>query len=324
LDTDVGRREIVVSALSLAIPRVARSVEGDARSIRPVRLLVAAPPGGPSDDLARMLAHEMTGLLGETMLVVNKPGAFGRIAAELVHRSAPDGRTLMLSWIGNATAPALMRSLPYDINTDFAHITQLVTSTNVLVVRGGLPVATCAQLIEHARAHPGLPYASAGIGSSGHLAMEMLRQRAGVAVRHVPYRGGVPALLDLLAGRVDMLFVNQDAVLPHLGSDRLRLLAVSSARRHPMFPHLPTIAETGFPGFEATSWAGLSAPGGTPSDVVARLHAAAVGGLRGPMKDKQESLGAQVIGSSPAEYAAFVRAESEKWARVIERAHIRA
>lgn len=292
--------------------------------LRPVMLLVAAPPGGPSDALARMLAEAMAKELGQPVIIDNKPGAGGAIAADAVARAAPDGYALMLSWIGNATNQTLMPKQRFDINRDFVHITQIVSGANVLVARPGV-AATFNELLSVAKAQPGkLTYASAGNGSSGHLAMEMLKQRAGVSLTHIPYRGGAPALNDLLGGQVDLMFLNQDAVEPHVRGGHLVALATTGSTRNPLLPEVPAVAEMGYPGFEATAWAGLSAPRATPETVVQRLHAAALKALQGPFRARQEALGAQVIGSTPAQYAAFVRRETQKWAAVIQAAGIRA
>ncbi|MDP9962882.1 tripartite-type tricarboxylate transporter receptor subunit TctC [Variovorax paradoxus] len=291
---------------------------------RPVMLLVGAPPGGPSDALARMLAEAMARELEQPVVVENKPGAGGAIAADAVARAAPDGYTLMLSWIGNATNQTLIPRQRFDINRDFTHISQIVAGTNVLVTRAGI-ATNLTELIAKAAAQPGrLTYASAGNGSSGHLAMEMLKQRAQVSLTHIPYRGGTLALNDLLGGQVDMMFLNQDAVEPYVRSGRLVALATTGSTRNPLLAKVPTVAESGYPGFEATAWAGLSAPRATPEPVVRRLHDAALRAMQGDFRTRQEALGAQVIGSTSAQYAAFVREETRKWAGVIQAAGIKA
>jgi tripartite-type tricarboxylate transporter receptor subunit TctC len=292
---------------------------------RPIQLVVAAPPGGSSDALARMLADAMAATLGQAIIVDNRPGAGGTLAAEMVARSVPDGQTLMMSWIGNVTAPALLPKLSFDINRDLVHITQLVSGANVLVAHPSTGFKTLQALVAAAKAKPGrLTYASSGNGSSGHLAMELLKQRAGISILHIPYRGGAPATTDFLGGQVDMMFINQDAVLPYLRNARMGPLAITSQARNPLFPDLPTVAESGYPDFEATAWAGLSAPRGTPAAVVELVHAAAVKALQGPVRGKQEAVGTQVIGSTPAQYTAFVRSETDKWAHVIRTAGIKA
>ena len=291
---------------------------------RPVQLIVAAPPGGSSDVLARQLADGLAKELGQPVVIDNRPGAGGTLAAEAALRAAPDGHTLMMSWIGNATAPALLPKVGFDINRDFVHICQMVAGANILVVNPATGFRTLGDLLQHARKHPGrLSYASSGNGSSGHLAMELLKQRAGVSILHIPYRGGAPAMNDLLAGQVDLMFINQDAVMAHQQSGRLVPLAITSAQRNAMFPNLPTVAES-FAGFEATAWAGVSAPKGTPAAIVERLHAATIKVLNGPMRAKQEATGAQIVGSTPAQYTQFVRDETAKWLQVIRTANIKA
>jgi tripartite-type tricarboxylate transporter receptor subunit TctC len=291
---------------------------------RPITLVVAAPSGGPSDTVARMLAEEMTQRMEHPMVVDNKPGVSGVVAAEWVAQAPPDGHTLMLSWIGNATAPALIPRLTVDMQRDFVHITQLASIPNVLVTHPGTGLRTLADFAATAKARPGrLSYASAGNGSSGHLAMEMLKQRAGISVLHIPYRGGVAALKDVLDGRMDALFINQDAVLAHVQAGRLHALAITSATRSRLMPALSTVAESGLPGFEATAWAGLSAPRGTPAAVQQRLHAFAVQALQGSVRTRQEALGAQIVGSTPAAFTVFLRQETEKWGQVIRAAGIK-
>lgn len=317
------RRRLLIAATGLWAVQPSLFAQSAVYPVRPIQFLVAAPPGGPSDGFARMFADEMRQLLGQPMIIDNRAGAGGAIAAQAVARAAGDGYTLMLSWIGNATNQTLVPKQGFDINRDFVHITELLAGFNVLVARTGLGVRDLKDLLSKARAKPGsLSIASAGNGSSGHLALELLRQRAGISVLHVPYRGGAPALNDLLAGQVDAMFINQDAAIPYARTGHLIPLAITSAARIPAFPDLPTVAESGFPGFEATAWAGLSAPRGTPDVVVKRLYDAAMKALRGPLRAKQEALGAQVVGSTPAQYTTFVRSETEKWAKVIQTAGI--
>jgi tripartite-type tricarboxylate transporter receptor subunit TctC len=292
---------------------------------RPIQLIVAAPPGGPSDVLARQLADGLGKELGQSVVIDNRPGAGGTLAAEAALRAAPDGHTLMMSWIGNATAPALLPKVGFDITRDFVHITQMVAGANILVVHPSTGFRTLADLLAHARKNPGrLSYASSGNGSSGHLAMELLKQRAGISMLHIPYRGGAPAMNDLLSGQVDLMFINQDAVIPHQQSGRLVPLAITSTQRNAMFPNLPTVAESGFSGFEATAWAGVSTPKGTPTAVVERMHAAILKTLHGPMRAKQEATGALIVGSTPAQFTQFVREETAKWTQVIRSANIKA
>jgi len=291
---------------------------------RPIQLIVAAAPGGPSDVFARQLAIHLGRELGQPVVIDNRPGAVGTLAAEALLRMPPDGHALMMTWPGNATAKALMPRVSFDLTRDFVHITQLMAGANVLVAHPSHGFRSLDDVLDHARKHPdALTYASSGNGGSGHLAMELLKQRAGVAMVHVPYRGGAAALNDLIQGRVDLMFINQDAVIPHLQTGRLVALAISSGQRNPLFPKVPTVAESGFVGFEAVSWAGLSAPKGTPASVVERLRFAATRALTRPMRARQESMGAQVIGSSPEQFRDFVQAEVAKWTQLIHHAHIK-
>ncbi len=292
---------------------------------RPVQLVVAAPAGGPSDAVARQLAEEMSKVLGQPVVIDNKPGANGIIAAEAVLRAAPDGHTLMMSWIGNATSRGLTPKLSFDINKDFIHITQMVSGANILVANPSAGFKTIKDLVAFAKANPGkISYASAGNGTSGHLAMELLKQRAGISMLHIPYKGGAQALNDVLGGQLPLMFINQDAVIPHAKAGRLIPLAITSPQRNALFPDLPTIAESGFPGFEATAWAGLSAPRGTPPAVIEKIHAAATRAMQGPFKTKQEATGALVVASTPAQFTDFVRREVDTWVQVINNAGIKA
>lgn len=321
-----GRRALMLGSLVAALTGAHAVVEAQPQAYpsRPIQLVVAAPAGGSSDALARMFAEDMGKLLGQPIVIDNKPGAGGVIAAEAVARAAPDGHTLMLSWIGNASNQALLAKPTVDINRDFVHITQLVSGSNVLVVHPSTGFKSLSDLLNYARSNPGkVNYASSGNGSSGHLAMEMLKQRAGVSMLHVPYRGGAPALNDLLAGQVQAMFLNQDGVLPYVKTGRLVPLAITSPERNPLLPELPTVAESGFAGFEATAWAGLSAPRGTPAPLIDVLYKAAAKAVHGPFEARQAALGARVVGSTPALYQDFVRKETESWAKVIKAAGIR-
>lgn len=292
---------------------------------RPITLIVAAPAAGPSDNLARAMAEGLSKELGQSVVVDNRPGANGVIGGELAKRAAPDGYTLHMTWIGNATSRALSPKSTLDINKDFVHITQMVYAANILVANPASGFKTLKDLMQYAKANPGkLSYASSGNGSSGHLAMEMLKQRAGLDIVHVPYKGGAPALNDVLAGQLPIMFINQDAVIPFAKTGKLVSLAITSPTRNPVFPDVPAVQEAGLPGFEATAWAGLSAPAGTPRAVVDRIHAAAVKVMQGPFRGKQEATGAVVVASSPEQFAAFVQRETDNWTQVIRTAGITA
>ena len=318
-----SRRRLILGAASTLLPFLGLA-QSSAYPTRPVQLIVAAPPGGPSDVLARQVADQLSKELGQPVVIDNKAGAGGTLAAEAMLRALPDGHTLMMSWIGNATAPALLPKVNFDITKDFAHITQMLAGANILVVHPATGFRTLNELLDHAKKNPGkLSYASSGNGSSGHLAMELLKQRAGVNILHIPYKGGAPAMNDLLGGQVDLMFINQDAVIPHQQSGRLIPLAITSTQRNPMFAQLQTVAEAGFPGFEATAWAGISAHKNTPNAVIEKLHAAMVKIITGPLRARQEATGAQIVASNPAQYTQFVKDETTKWAQVIRTANIK-
>lgn len=319
----LNRRDWLLGAAASVCGASARA-QAPGWPTRPVQLIVAAPAGGPSDALARMLAEDMARSLGQPMVIDNRPGAGGVLGVEALMRSAPDGHTVLMSGIANTTAPALLPKVGHDFVRDFVHVTQLVAGSNVLVAHPSTGFKTLADVLTAAKAKPGkLTYASSGNGSSGHLAIELLKQRAGVSLLHIPYRGGAPALNDLLGGQVDLLVINQDAVIPYAKAGRLVPLAITSPARIKLFPDLPTMAESGVPGFEATAWAGLTVPRGTPTQAVERLHTAAKSALGGAVGAKQEDIGAVVVGSSPAQFGEFVRKETEKWAQVIKTAGIK-
>jgi tripartite-type tricarboxylate transporter receptor subunit TctC len=328
--SDEARRRVLLTGLAgfagaggLLAPQ-ARAQEA-AYPSRPVMLVVAAPPGGPSDNFARPFAEEMSRLLGQPFLIDNRPGAGGQLAAEFVARAPADGHTLLMTFVGNATAQTLIPRPNLDFNRDFTHITQMMAGANVLVSHPSTGLKTFKDFVAHAKANPGrLSYASSGNGTSGHLAMELLKQRAGMSLVHIPYRGGAPALTDLLAGQTQAMFLNTDGVLQHLRSGRLHGLAISSPQRNPLLPDLPTVAEQGYPGFEATAWGGLSGPKGLNVAVVERLHGAVMKVLQGPFRAKQEAVGGTILGTTPTQFTAFFKQEIDKWASVIKTAGIKA
>lgn len=284
---------------------------------RPVHLVVPFPPGGSTDSVGRLLAAELAKDLGQSVIVENKGGANGNIGSDMVAKAAPDGYTLLLSGVGsNAINYALYQSMPYR-NSDFAHISLLATGPNVLVANPDFPARSFADFIKLAKENPGkYTHASSGNGSSGHLAMEMLKQAAGIDLVHVPYKGGAAAITDTIGGRVSVLFLNQDNLLPQVQGGKVRALAVASVKRNPAYPDTPTIAESGYPGFAAESWFGLSAPAGTPAPVIERLSQATVRALAAPqLRDKLQAVGFVVVGNDPKAFDAFVAAEIDKWGK---------
>ncbi len=288
---------------------------------KPVRWIVPFPPGGPADLLARGVGQKLGEMWGQAVVVENKPGAAGNLGVDFAAKSAPDGYTLVVVPTGNiAVNPALFPNLPYKAS-DLAPVTLMATVENVLVVNPGVPAKNLQELVALARAKPGsLSFASPGAGSQAHLAGEAIKAGAGIELTHVPYKGTGPALNDLLGGSVSMMFSQTSSALPHIKSGRLRAIASAAAHRSAVLPDVPTVAEQGFPGFEATSWYALMVPAGTPSAVIAKLHDDTVQVLKLPeLREKLASLGAEAVGNSPAELAAIIQRESTRWAEVIRK-----
>ena len=284
---------------------------------KPIKIVVPFPAGGSTDNVGRLLSIELGKLLNQTVIVENKGGANGNIGADQVAKSAPDGYTLLLSGVGsNAINYSLYSNMPF-ADKDFAHVSLLATGPNVLAVNPEFPAKTFKEFITLAKANPGkYANASSGSGSSGHLAMEMVKQAAGIDVLHVPYKGGAAAITDVIGGQIPMLFINQDNALPQVQSGKLRALAVASLERNPVYPDTPTIAESGYPGFSAVSWFGLSAPAGTPKVVVQKLHEATVKAMNTPeVKSRLEAVGFVVVANSPVQFTDFVTAEIAKWGK---------
>jgi len=290
---------------------------------RPVNLIVAFTPGGPSDVLARILGKKLEQLLGQPFVIENRPGAGGNIAAELAARAAPDGYTLLM---GNnsilATNASLYRTMRYDAEKDFAPVSLIGSQANILVVNPALPVRTMAELIALAKAKPGqLDFASSGYGAAAHLSGELFKAQAHVDIVHVTYKGAAPALQDVIAGHVQMMFATAASVVGHVKDGLVRPLAVTTLTRTAVLPDIPTVAELGLAGFDATTWHGLVAPAGTPQEVIETLHRATVAALNDPATRKAlGDLGVDIAGSSPAEFAAYIRAEIPKWRAVVQAA----
>ena len=288
---------------------------------KPITMIVPFPAGGTTDILARAIGQELFKTLGQQVIVDNRPGAGGNIGSALVAKAAPDGYTLLMGTVGtHAINASLYAKMPYDTVKDFAPITQVAAVPNILVVNPTLPVKSVKELIAYAKANPGkLNFASSGNGTSIHLSGELFKTMAGVDMTHIPYKGSAPALTDLLGGQVNLMFDNMPSALPHVKAGKLRALAVTSGKRSPAAPDLPTIEEAGVPGYEASSWFGVLAPAGTPPDIVNKLNAEIVRILKTPeMKERLSSQGAEPVGSSPGEFAAHIKAEMAKWAKVVK------
>jgi tripartite-type tricarboxylate transporter receptor subunit TctC len=303
----------------------AAAAAGTPYPTKPIRMIVAVPPGGPADTLARLVAPRLTESLGQTVVIDNRPGANGIIAYETTARAAPDGHTFTAVAAGVVINASLYKSVPYDPIRDFAPITLGITVPNILVVHPSVAASSVKDLIALAKAKQGgVTFASAGNGTSGHLALELFRTSAGVNVIHVPYKGGGPALADVLAGQVQALFSIALAAAPQIRAGRVKALAITSLRRSPVSPDLPTVAESGLPGFEVVGWFGWLAPAATPKPIIDRLHGEIVRTLRLPdVRDRLLSQSTEPVGNTPQEFAAFMKSEHAKWGRLIRAANIR-
>ena len=289
---------------------------------KPIRIVVPFVAGGSSDVVARSVAARMQTSIGQNVVVENRPGANGAIAAEYVMRSAPDGYTLMVGSIGTfAINAALQPKLAYDPVKDLEPLTLAVTTPNVLVAGAKFPVSDVKELVAYARRNPGrLTYASSGTGSSDHLSAELFKLQTGTFGVHIPYRGGSAAMSDLMGGNVDVSFQNLGAAMPHITSGRLKALAVTSQVRRPQLPDTPTMLEQGVPGFVVTSWQAFMGPRGMPREVIARLHAELVAALNSPeVRTRFSQLGFDVVAGRPEEYAEFQRKEIERWREVVQK-----
>ncbi|RMX05870.1 tripartite tricarboxylate transporter substrate binding protein [Corticibacter populi] len=306
------------AALLASLPDAAQAQDFPTK---PITLIVPFSAGGTTDILARVMAQYLGRELGQSVVVDNRAGAGGNIGAQAAARAPADGYTLFMGTVGtHAINESLYRTLPYDPVKDFQPLSRVALVPNLLVANPQQPYRTVAELIAHAKAHPGeINFGSSGSGSSIHLSGELFKQLAGVDMQHIPYRGSAPAVADLLAGQVQIMFDNMPSAIPHVRSGRLVPLAVTTAERSAELPQVPTIAEAGVPGYEATSWFGLFVTAGTPEPVVQRLHAAIVKGLGDPsVVGKFAEQGALAHPESPEAFAAFIDAEARKWKGVVE------
>jgi tripartite-type tricarboxylate transporter receptor subunit TctC len=288
---------------------------------KPIRWVVPFAPGGSTDTLARTLAVKLSDALGQQVVVDNRPGASGNIGMEIVARAPADGHTILLGYIANvAIAPSLYEKLPFDPVKDYEPITLLATSPNVLVAHPTVAAKNLKELIALAKSQPGkLNYASASIASVGHLTGELLNDLAGIKMTHVAYKGSGQAVTDLLGGHIQLMFSGFSSTLPHIKSGKLRALAQTGEKRSPALPDVPTIAESGFPKFEATAWYGVHAPAKTPKPVVNRLNAELVKALKLPdVSERLGSLGFEIAATTPEHYGNYIRSEIKKWAKVVK------
>jgi tripartite-type tricarboxylate transporter receptor subunit TctC len=308
-------------ALAVAMACIVPLAFAQAYPNHTIRLIVPFPAGGTTDILARDVAKKLTDTMGQAVVVDNRPGAGGNIGADLVAKSPPDGYTLLMGTVGtHAINPSLYAKMPYDHIKDFVPVVLVAGVPNVLVVNPSVPINSVADLIKLAKAKPGsINFASSGSGTSIHLSGELFKTMAGVDMTHVPYKGSSPALTDLMGGQVQIMFDNLPSSLALIKAGKLRAVAVTSLKRAPALPDVPTIAESGLPGFEASSWFGVLAPAGTPAPIVAKLNAEVNKWLQSPEgKEQLLAQGAEVAGGSPEQFVAHIRAETDKWAKVVK------
>jgi len=316
------RRELLIALIALAwATQVTAADSGQSYPNRPVRFIVPFAPGGSTDTLARTVGQKLGEALGEQVVVDNRSGGNGNIGTDLVAHAAPDGYTILLGYIANlAIGPSLYAKLPFDPVKDLEPVTQLAVAPNILVVHPSVPAKNFKEFIAYAKANPQkVNFASAAVASPGHLAGELLNHAAGIHMQHVPYKGSGQAVVDLVGGQVQVMVSGMSSVMPHIKAGRLRALAVTGAQRSPAVPDIPTIAESGFPKFEATAWYGVLVPARTPKAIVTRLHDEIVRALKMPdVKERLESVGFEIVGSTPEAFGAYIKSEIVKWAPVVK------
>lgn len=314
----------LLALLAMSLPCTAGAQGAGAYPTRAVRVIVPFPPGGGTDIISRMLAQKLNETWGQAVVVDNRAGANGIIGTDLGAKAKPDGYTLLVVIATHAINPSLYRKLPYDTAADFTAVTLMARYPFILTIHPSLPARSVREFIALAKARPGqLSYASSGNGSGPHLGFELFKSAARVDVVHVPYKGAGPANIDLISGQVQAMFNNFLAAMPQLKAGKLRVLAVTSAQRSQAMPELPTMAESGLPGFDVTGWYALLAPAGTPQPIVLKIQADVASALRVPaVHARLSGEGAEPVGSAPGEFARFLAAETLKWAKVIKDARV--
>lgn len=324
-------RTALAGALILSLPATPVLAQGTARAAisdypaKPVRMIVPLAPGGGSDIVGRIVAQALTGMWGQTVVVDNRPGAGSTVGTAIAARSQGDGHTLLVSSSSFAISPALYRNLTYDVRRDFTAVTLIASQPSVLAVHPSVPVASVSELIALAKSRPGtLSFASAGPGSATHLGTELFNHSAGIDLQHVPYRSAGLAATALLSGETQVLLTNMASMLPHVRSGRVKALGVSSTRRSPLAPELPTIAEAGVPGFEYATWYGMLVPAGTPRPIIERIQGDTAKAIHAPqVRERFSGQGLEVYGNAPAEFQAYLGAELVKWDRLVRAAAVR-
>ena len=310
---------MIAGALSAVAPSVAQTT--GVYPNQSIRMVVPYPPGGPTDITARVVAAEMSKTLGQSVVIDNRPGASGMIGSEMVTKAASDGYTLLANASIHVINPSVYPDMRFDAIKDFAPITQLAQVPLVLVVPANSPIKSVKDLVEYAKANPGkVNFGSAGSASAQHLAGESFKIAAGIQMQHIPYKGSAPALTDLAGGQLQLMFDSMPSATPMINSGKLRAIAVTTATRAKARPDLPTIAESGFPGFDISTWYAYWAPKGTPADIVEKLSAAAAQALKNPeVIAKYEAMGAEPVGSTPKQFAAYVESEAKKWNDIVKK-----
>ena len=317
----------MLRAFVFAVVLFPLTVLGQAYPSKPIRLVVPFAPGGSSTLVARFMGEEMAKDLGQSFIIENKPGGGGNIAMLEVARADPDGYTLIIGHVGSlAMNPYMYEHLPYDVDKDFAAVSLLAIVPNIFVVYHEVPAKNLREFVALAKAKPGqLNYGSAGNGSAGHLAMEYLKQVTGMELQHVPYKGTGPNITDLIAGRTQATSAGTPPLLPHVKAGKLRVIAVGTSKRLASIPDVPTVAEQGYPGFETSQWYGLNAPAKTPPAIIQRLAQAAAKAAKSPLvAERFKPDDAEPVGSTPQEYAAFIKKEQERWSKVVRAANVKA
>jgi tripartite-type tricarboxylate transporter receptor subunit TctC len=309
---------------ALLVPS-ALAAQTDSYPSKPIRIVVAFTAGGTTDIIARLVGKKMTDAWGQPVVIENRPGAGGNLGSNIVAKAPPDGYTLLIGSVGPLAVNAtLYPNMPYDNLKDFAPICLVAEVPNMLVVHPSVPVHSVQDLVNLARAKPGtLNYGSTGNGTTGHLSGELLNEQAKIDLVHIPYRGAT-AVTDLLGGQIQLMFATIPSVIQHVRAGSLRAIAVTSRRRSPALPEIPTVAESGYPGFEASSWYGFVAPAGTPDPIIRKLHGLIAGIVNIPEINEQlSSQGADPVGNTPEEFAQYMRRETDKWAKVVKASGIR-
>ena len=314
-----------MKALAFTLLFISVHALGQAFPTKPIKVLVGVPPGGPTDAVARAVQPELSEALGQQLVIENRPGASAVIATELVAKAPPDGHTLAFIYITHATNPTLIAKLPYDTVRDFIPVSMVGRQSMVMLANPAFPANSVAEVIAAAKANPGkLDYGASDPGSAPHLAAELFKMMSGTQITPIYYKGTAPAMTDLIAGHIPLMFISNISALPHVKSGKLKALAVTGAQRTALAPDIPTIAESGLAGYEVYGWYGFAAPARTPRAVIERLHAEVAKIAQQPkMKARLASQGLELVGNSPAEFDAFIRAEITKWSTVLKAAGLK-